>query len=741
MAVLPSNILDAGGPMLPRHMVFAAAAAAVACACAHSTPVRTISSPEWAVTGGNALIEVDPTVARLTLNGRDVTDHLRVDERGRRLALLSGLADGRNQLDVLAFGTASQLLLINYPQSGPVFSGPHQFPFVCETHAFKLPDGATLGQSMEPDCWAETNVQFLYKSMVDGRLKPYHSGEAPPDQIATITTRDGIAIDYIVRLETGVINRAIYQIALIASPDEAISPFTPSKGWNGRLVYSFGGGCGAAYRQGRGTGGVIDNLEIGNDALDQGYALASATLNVLGANCNDVTSAETALMVKEHFVETIGPPDFTIGLGGSGGAMQQNLIQANYPGVLDGLLPGRSFPDTLTTLVSAADCPLLHNYFKNAPGWTDGQKAAVVGFPSYAHCSTAWFNYLPRWISPLGSGCDATAFITAQEGGNLAGTNGAAPAHRLYDPKTNPAGVRCGYFDNTVNVWGRNLDGSTRTPLDNVGVQYGLNAFNRGVIDFAQFVDLNRRVGGFDADAGFSSARMTADVSALRTAYQSGRVNQGHRMDLVPIIDVRSYVDENPVPDVHTAQTTEVARERWRTANGQSENFVAWLTATRGSLRDDITDPTSPLRQAMRLALAEIDAWLTAIKRDGSDRPQAVKVIANKPTTLADACFGENGIRLDAGGAAGKACMSDFPTYGDPRMAAGEPLERLHLKCELKPIRASDYQRSLSDNELAQLREIFPDGVCDYTRPPIGLAAGTAWLSYDKVGGSLISRR
>ena len=81
------------------------------------------------------------------------------------------------------------------------------------------------------------------------------------------------------------------------------------------MLYSFGGGCiGGWYRQGGTLGSLVSDNIVG-----KGYAEAASTLNVFGTNCQDVTAAETMMMVKEHFIETYGPPLFTFGRGGSGG--------------------------------------------------------------------------------------------------------------------------------------------------------------------------------------------------------------------------------------------------------------------------------------------------------------------------------------------------------------------------------------------------------------------------------------
>ena len=78
--------------------------------------------------------------------------------------------------------------------------------------------------------------------------------------------------------------------------------------------------------------------------LQKGYAVVTSTLNTYQSVCNEVLSAEVALMTKEHFIETYGVPDFTIGEGGSGGAIQQLQIAQNYPGILDAIDAGGAVP-------------------------------------------------------------------------------------------------------------------------------------------------------------------------------------------------------------------------------------------------------------------------------------------------------------------------------------------------------------------------------------------------------------
>ena len=62
-------------------------------------------------------------------------------------------------------------------------------------------------------------------------------------------------------------------------------------------------------------------------------------------------------------------------------------------------------------------------------------------------------------------------------------------------------------------------------PLDNVGVQYGLDALEQGLITPEQFVDLNAKVGGEDIDINPTAERFPATQPALENAYRTGGVN------------------------------------------------------------------------------------------------------------------------------------------------------------------------------------------------------------------------
>ncbi len=205
-------------------------------------------------------------------------------------------------------------------------------------------------------------------------------------------------------------------------------------GWNGRLVVRFGGGCGATFSQGEDGSGALDP-----ELLADGYAVVTSTLTTFQTACNDVVSAETVMVAKEHFSEAYGLPRFTIGAGGSGGAIQQLLIAQNYPGLLDAVAPVIPFPDALSIAGGVADCGLLGRWFGDPAGSARSradQRLAVTGFASPVHlCGVA--GHLPAQHRPVGG---------VRRGPGRAG--------QVYDPVTNPRGARCTLQDSNVNLLG-----------------------------------------------------------------------------------------------------------------------------------------------------------------------------------------------------------------------------------------------------------------------------------------------
>jgi hypothetical protein len=681
--------------------------------------IATLSARPDYVSGGDVLIRitVPPGVGldspQVTLNGEDITTMFRADPSAQALTgLVTGLRFGSNTIAVSAPGQNANggvpLTLMNHPVVGPVFSGPHEQPFICQTEQFTLQSGEVLGKPLDEHCSIRTRVDYYYRSTAGGALKPVSAGILPAD-LALVTTLAGATLPYIVRIETGTINRAIYQIAMLHNPAREPEPdfVTHPAGWNGRLIYTFGGGCvGGWYRQGAGTGGVVDEV-----MLQRGYAVASASLNVFGNNCAELLAAETMMMVKERFIEAYGPPKFTIGWGGSGGSYQQHQIADNYPGLLDGIIPARSFPDlAFGTVPFITDARLLEHYFDTLATvpYTDEQKRQISGFGMLPTMNAVYddagrvnpMEHCPDVLSP----------------------------HLRYDPVRNPKGTRCDVYDHAVNVYGRDpKTGFARRPLDNVGIQYGLTALNQGTITTAQFLELNEKIGGFDHDGTMVASRTVADPDAIRAAYRSGRLtNGGGGLATTPIIDYRAYLDDVPQGNVHVRYHSFSLRARLLKANGYADNHVM--------LTDDRRWGDSLRAPVLRDALSQMDQWLTTISEDTSSDSKIAKLRRARPADLVDACWTRDDHPQKIAEPAeygGGQCESLYPAHSFPRGVAGSPVAADIIKCQLKPISADDYQVVLTADVMARLRQIFPGGVCDWSRPGVEQErpAGT-WLRF-----------
>ncbi len=673
-------------------------------AAAQGIQLRALSNPRPEfVSGGDVLVSVTfpagvqaPNV-RLTLNGSDVTSSLRPVRVERTLmALVKGLADGNNTLVASAGNANARLTVVNHSNAGPVISGPHEQPFICETDKFKLMSGGVAGKALDADCSIATRVDYVYKSTAGGDLKALADLKNLPADVAMTTTSIGTGIPFIVRIETGTINRAVYEIAMPFNPalDREPDFNTQSTSWNRRLIYTFGGGCaGGWHKQGTGTGGVDDEV-----MLAQGYAVASASLNVFGNNCAELLAAETMMMVKEHFIEAYGVPKATIGWGGSGGSYQQHQIADGYPGLLDGIMPARSFPDLeFGTAVMVSDARLLANYFDRLAvpvTFTGEQQRQVAGLGQLATLKTNSLN--PGRIT-VGEYC-------------------SVPEAQRYDAVKNPTGARCSIYDHAVNVWGRDpKTGFARRPLDNVGIQYGLGMLNAGVITKEQFLDLNAKIGGYDNDGKVVAARSVADPVAMRTAYRMGRMTWGGGgLATTPIIDYRAYLDDAQGGNVHLRYHSFSLSERLMKANGYTDNRVM--------LTDDRKWGDSLKAPVLKQALAQMDQWLTKISEDTSNDSKIVKLRRAKPADLVDACWtrDEHPQRIVEKQAPGATrCNELYPPNSFPRGVAGSPLAADVIKCQLKPVSASDYRVTFTADEMARLKQVFAGGVCDWSKPGV----------------------
>lgn len=672
--------------------------------------VTTVSSRAEYVSGGSTLVDVLPadTSAPIlaTLNGNDISASFQPDpvHPGHLLGVVNNVANGANVLRVQHRNAATTLTLTGYPLAGPIFSGKHQTPFICQTATFVMPDGSTFGPALDADCNATAKVTYMYLKTGGSALSPMPSTTARPADVASTTTLAGATVPFIVRVETRVVNRGIHQSAVLHDPtvESVPTPYAPPRGWNRRLIAVEGFGCpGGWYLQGGAEGNLsiagFDFTLLSVKRLGEGYATFANTLQHASNNCNAVLASEATMMSKEAFVKTYGAPDITVSAGCSGGSYGSAQPADRLPGLFDGVLIACTFPDPLGIAFSGSDGHLLTHYWAvtNTTGFSDPQKIAITGYKGIQAFVDA-ANQAGR-TDPVPNRIDIPLYASAV-------WNAVVPIGLRYDPVTNRTGARPTVYDAAKNVYGTDpATGFALRPFDNVGVQYGLAALNAGVITTTQFLDLNAGIGGYDQDANYVAARSVGDPGAMTRAQQAGLQLGGNGgLASIPVFDVSGIYNDDG--GYHYQWFHFAQRERMLAANGDTRNHVMW----RGNV--------VPAEQAWGAFMR----WVVAYKSDGASGSQRDKVIRNKPADAVDGCF-DSANRFIAetqtlSSAPNTTCNTLFPSWTFPRYQAGGTLAANIMKCTLKPVAASDYAVTFTPTELARLNTIFPSGVCDFTK-------------------------
>jgi len=758
--------------MLLAALVLAAAVMVLAAPATAAPPpkvqVEVLSSGPAKVSGGDALLRIVPIrggvqlhTLRIKRNRTDVT-HLFEEQDGKLVGLVDRLRLGKNEIAVHLGNGANVIArrtLTNHPTEGPIFSGPHQEFFVCNTIQAGLgeplvdnqdgdnfrvqnPDGSTAGWSR--NCSANTQVDYLYRT-TSGSFQPLPSDGSRPSNMAETTLLDGRTVDYVVRRERGTINRFIYSFAALAPFGEDPDADPDTSLWNKRAIFTFDGGVQIGHRQGTPGGSALYDT-----GLSKGYAILHSSGTRTSTHYNLILGGETALMTKEEFIERYGVPLYTVAVGGSGGAIQQYVYGQNHGKLLDAGIPQYSYSDMVTQTIHVGDCELLENYMDNSDGsnpkwqnwenreWLIGLNGSGTipnpyrgGIPGSDECVRGWRGLTPLALNPLWFQ-------------NFGGPDRMDPPEVAQQHWTHAEDVK--------NVYGVDADGYARVTFDNVGVQYGLKALTDGNITPAEFLNVNARAGswkeskdmvqeafpfpapphmppstpGFDpwsarnmnlsSDGGVTPAqRRTGDISAMNAAYSSGLYFDGDSD--IPLIDWRHYLEEEL--DMHHSHQSFATRQRMRDSDGDSSNQVIWFTDARPSRQSD------PTPQAFEV----IDEWMANIRAN-----PGAGVAGNKPELATDRCFTTAGAEIARGDdvwdgildndPAG-ACTQEFPLHSTSRIVSGGPLRGGVYKCALQSVEDAISNGvygswTPSASEVARLKEIFPTGVCDYSQPDAG---------------------
>ncbi|MEZ5239304.1 MAG: DUF6351 family protein [Microthrixaceae bacterium] len=447
-------------------------------------------------------------------------------------------------------------------QDGAPTDGPQE-PFLCTTEFEGLGQPIVDNQAREgtpvypetetgsPDrtrepvgwskrCQVDEVVEYRYRDD-EGEVHTLPAGatELPAD-VAYVDTAellgseemelgDSGEIPYLYRYQRGTLDetRFIYSIAMLVPPEEALADDggRSTAHWNGRLVYSFGGGVGIGHSQG--------DLSDGDSQLDEALRLGHAVVYSSGTRTSVhydlLLGGRVAEELKARFVEEYGEPLYTVGIGGSGGAIQQYVYAQNHPELLDALIPQYSYPDMTTQTINVGDCELLEHYMDVTDGdnarWRDWDQRKLLqgqntieGFESdwqeltgasgSSECIEGWRGATPLALNPtfgLATGMDDALLPYADE--LLARAAAGEPAvpedfpdlGRLLRQSEDPQQwVRWTHWDDAAEAYGVDPEsGWTRVPWDNTGVQYGLRSVAQGRITPEEFLDLNERIGSW----------------------------------------------------------------------------------------------------------------------------------------------------------------------------------------------------------------------------------------------------
>lgn len=699
----------------------------------------------------------------------------------------------------------------------PLYSGGLSYPFYCGHHDQGLASpvvdnqqgygvevkdafGKVLGYSK--DCSAQSQV-FYYQLHADGAVQELAKADSQRalQHLAPLSVADD---SLLVRVELGTINRYFYYLVMPVDAAD-VNSRNQTKRWNQQLIYQFNGGVGVGFRQGALP--IARLLKARQKQLQQGFAVISSSVNRTSHTYNFLLAEDTARRVKRQFSSLYGAPQFTIGIGGSGGGIAQYLLAQNAPGLLDGLIPQYSYPDMVSQTLYALDCDLFNDYYAFRAAqpafwqaaehrqWLEGLSAS----PSLARkmaWQTPWLQVAKgRWPAELDG---ATQCSNAWFGlSSLIHNPNQGRLDRFVSDDIYPQ-VHWSYWEDLVPIFGRDERGFARHVWNNEGVQYGLAALSNGQISLAQFIDVNAKIGAWKAasemrkerirylpgiglplwltqysfhnitqpEAPFQVAgvggavnpaqiavapRHSADLTAINRAYRYGQIFIGRLT--VPTIDLRHYLE--PKLDMHHMQPSFATRAR--IANYVAEHSAQGQQPSAPDKQPLDPDKQRSAQERQPLAVANepfatsersiannaaadnhpaVDShyqqiWVAAEGYDPTELALATMVqwltSGKQPTQASDRCFDEHGQVLAAGAQVwqqGGDCLTRFPVLTTSRGVAGAPLSGDVFACQRisvdDAIARGFYGNVDVATVVAELKQIFPSGVCDYSKKDAG---------------------
>ncbi|MFQ3170994.1 MAG: hypothetical protein ACI9DG_001024 [Oleispira sp.] len=660
---------------------------------------------------------------------------------------------------------------IEYGATGPVeplFAGTNQYPFVCDTERSKLgqplidntrgwgvPVYAETKEGMRSeliigyskDCSLPTRIFYAYNTQAGS-----HKFYQVPDSTEALPNN----AELIIRMETGTINRYMYAMLMPSSRNDELLKPDLSK-WNGKLIYYFRGGIGIGFQQ-----GVMRMHHLSKDMrqyLEKGYAIVFSTANETGNGYNIWLQEDTALRLKRNFSLRFREPTFTIGYGGSGGAIQQYLLSQNNPGaIIDGGVAIVAYPDMASQINYTLDCELTEYYFEHLSSdkafWRGVENRPLIqglaGNPNEDR-RLQWLDNIAQLLR--------FEWPDNHPGANECNSRWRGSLQYVNNPVFNPNYTRFSknirgrvfwtHWQDNREFFGTDESGRAPIPWSNEGVQYGLKALQNKAISPQQFIDINSKIGGWlpqenmtqerywhaSGDSvlkrytSYSEHNMThhgksmnvaprsnashGNIAAAKGAYWSGNIFLGELK--TPIIDIRPYQDK--VLDIHHSWSALSSRKRIQQRVGNHQLQVIWQQEL----------PNKDFSKAVYM----MDDWLTRAHANGGHYRVA------RPKNAIDTCFDKKGEVLHQGetvwdgewnGKAQGACTQLMPFYQGSRNVAGEDISSDIFFCSLISVREAMNRGFYGEYDMGsyqgQLEKIFNQGVCDYSKPDRGRPAG-----------------
>src|SRR5581483_1403966 len=106
--------------------------------------------------------------------------------------------------------------------------------------------------AVDKKCDQRPSFTYVYRSTDPAKsgFQPYDPSN-PPSDVAQTKTDQGVTVPFIVRIETGYMDRDQYQLAVLYQPGKPWSSLSPQAQFNHKLLILHGASCAVDYKTAR----------------------------------------------------------------------------------------------------------------------------------------------------------------------------------------------------------------------------------------------------------------------------------------------------------------------------------------------------------------------------------------------------------------------------------------------------------------------------------------------------------